>query len=560
MTIRVFFEDAVKCSPQLPAQRFFQGNKWVSRSYASLKERVIRAAVVLRQLNLQPGRQNVALMMDNCPEWQEIYLALAGSGVAVVPLDPKLRANEVYHILRDSEAVAIFAGTRLREVVAQAVANLPDLKSCVWVGEGSQMVDAIKDRVNHAYEAITNCAATAYEAAREWFETHTPSESSVASIVYTSGTTGKPKGAVLTHGNFTSNVQATLGRIKFYANENFLNVLPLFHSFSFTANFMVPLRIKACCSFARSVKTLGEDMKVLQPTILFAVPLMAEKLYGRITEKLNQSVLARLLPRIGLKSVIHKKVRATFGGKLRFLGIGGAPTDVEVLKGFQSIGIPVLEGYGLTECSPGVAYSDLDCYVPGTVGSIIPGMEYKIINKDSTGAGELCVKGPNLMQGYYKNAEATAEIIDEDGFFHTGDLVRFDDDGNIRICGRRKALIVNREGKNIYPEEIEQIIERCPLVQDVIVLGYHGAGETSERVGAILVPNAEVLEQKRAEKGWTTDAQVEDYLRDEVLALCHKHLSDYKLPRKIVIRQEALERTSTMKVRRVTYAGTLDEK
>jgi long-chain acyl-CoA synthetase len=561
MTIRSFLEEAVKCSPQLPAQRFFQGNQWVSRSYASLKERVIRATVVLRQLNLQPGRQNVALMMENCPEWQEIYLALAGSGLAVVPLDPKLRASEVCHILHDSEAVAIFAGSRLRNVVEQAVAGLPDLTSCVWVGEGSQMVDAVKDRVNHAYEALTNCAAAAVEAAREWFEQHRPSESTIASIVYTSGTTGKPKGAVLTHGNFTANVQSTLERVKFYSNENFLNALPLFHSLSFTANFMLPLRIRACCSFVRSMKTIADDMKVLQPTILFAVPLMAEKIYARITEKLRTSVLARLLPRIGLKSIVHKKVRATFGGKLRLLGIGGAPSDVEVLKGFQSIGIPVLEGYGLTECSPGVAYSDLDRYVPGTVGSVIPGMEYKVIEKDSTGAGELCVKGPNLMQGYYKNAEATAEIIDADGFFHTGDLVRFDAAGNIRICGRRKALIVNREGKNIYPEEIEQIIERCPLVQDVIVLGYHGAGEaTSERVGAIIVPNAETLEQKRAEKGWTADAQAEAFLRDEISALCRKHLADYKLPRKIIFRKEPLERTSTMKVRRVTYAGTLDEK
>ena len=561
MTIRSFLEDAVKFSPHVPAQRFFEGGRWVSRSYACLKERVIRAAVVLRQLNLQPGRQNVALMMENCPEWQEIYLALAGSGLAVVPLDPKLRANEVGHILRDSEAVAIFAGTRLKNVIEQAIAGLPDLRSCVWVGEGSAaMVDAVKGRVGCAYEAVVNCAAAAYEAAREWFESHTPSESSVASIVYTSGTTGKPKGAVLTHGNFTANVQSTLMRVKFYPNDNFLNVLPLFHSFSFTANFMIPLRMKACCSFARSVKTLGEDMKTLRPTILFAVPLMAEKLYMRITEKLNSSTLARVLPRIGLGAVIRRKVRATFGGRLRFLGIGGAPADVEVLKGFQSIGIPVLEGYGLTECSPGVAYSDLDNYVPGTVGHIIPGMEYKIINTDSTGAGELCVKGPNLMQGYYKNAEATAEIIDADGFFHTGDLVRFDEKGNIRICGRRKALIVNREGKNIYPEEIEQIIERSPLIQDVIVLGYHGAGETSERVGAIVVPRADVLEQQCAAAGWTTDAQAEDAVRNEVSALCRKHLADYKLPRKIIIRKEALERTSTMKVRRVTYAGALDER
>ncbi|MCL1920908.1 MAG: AMP-binding protein [Kiritimatiellaeota bacterium] len=546
MTIRSFFEDAVTQSPQLPAQKFFEGNKWVSRSYASLKERVIRAAVVLRHLNLQPGRQNVALMMENCPEWQEIYLALAGSGLAVVPLDPKLRANEVCHILRDSEAVAIFAGTRLRNVIEQAVAGLPSLASCVWVGEGSGMVEAVKGRVSCAYEAVTNCAAAAYEAAREWFEGHTPDEHSIASIVYTSGTTGKPKGAVLTHGNFTANVLSTLERITFYANENFLNVLPLFHSFSFTANFMVPLRIKACCSFARSVKTMGEDMRVLQPTILFAVPLMAEKIYRRITEKMNGSVVARLLPRIGLKSIVRKKVRATFGGKLRFLGIGGAASDVEVLRGFQSIGIPVLEGYGLTECSPGVAYSDLDDYIPGTVGRIIPGMEYKIINKDNTGAGELCVKGPNVMRGYYKNAEATAEIIDADGFFHTGDLVHLDEHGNIRICGRRKALIVNREGKNIYPEEIEQVIERCPLVQDVIVLGYHGAGETSERVGAIIVPKEDAVADEEA-------------IREAVSALCRKHLADYKLPRKIVFRKDALERTSTMKVRRVTYAGTLDE-
>ena len=559
MTIRSFLEDAVKLAPQLPAQRFFQGNQWVSRSYASLKERVIRASVVLRQMNLQPGRQNVALMMENCPEWQEIYLALAGSGVAVVPLDPKLRANEVCHILRDSEAVAIFAGTRLRDVIDQAVASLPGLTSCVWVGEDSGRISAIKDRVNHAYETLTNCASAAYDAAREWFESHIPIESTIASIIYTSGTTGKPKGAMLTHGNFTSNVLSTIERVKFYPNENFLNALPLFHSFSFTANFMVPLRIKACCSFVRSLRTVADDMKVLQPTIMFAVPLMAEKIYARITERLSKSVLARLLPRIGLKSIIQKKVRATFGGKLRLLGIGGAPSDVEMLKGFQSIGIPVLEGYGLTECSPGVAYANLDHYRPGWIGPIIPGMEYKIVDKDSTGAGELCVKGPNVMSGYYKNEKATAEIIDADGFFHTGDLVCFDEYSNVRICGRRKALIVNREGKNIYPEEIEQIIERCPLIQDVIVLGYHGTGETSERVGAIIVPNAETLAQARTEKGWTTDAQAEDYLRDEISALCRKHLADYKLPRKIIIRKEALERTSTMKVRRVTYADALDE-
>jgi len=559
MTIRTFLEEAVCQTPEAPAQRFFQRGQWVTRSYAALQDRVARASSIAPLLEIGPGRQNVGLMLENCPEWQEIYLSLACAGVAVVPIDPKLRALEVTHILKDSGAVAIFAGAKVRDVLAQAADGLPDLRACVWVGEGAAAVADLPGRRCFAYETLMERAASAPEAAQAWLESHRPDEETVASIIYTSGTTGKPKGAMLTHGNFTSNVAATVERVALYPTDNFLNALPLFHAFSFLANFMLPLGVKGCCSFVRSLRTFAEDMRVLQPTVLLAVPLMAEKLYARITQSIRKSPLARGLLRVGLKSAVRKKVIGSFGGRLRLLGIGGAPSSLAVLKGFQTLGIPVLEGYGLTECSPGVAYPSLDGYVPGTVGRLLCNMVCKLAEPDATGAGELCVKGPNVMKGYYNNPEATAEAFDAEGFFHTGDLVRIDAQGNITICGRKKALIVNREGKNIYPEEIEQVIERCPFVQDVVVLGYRLGEESGERVGAIVVPNADAV------AAWNkgvppSDAEQEAFLREEVLALCRRQVADYKLPRKIVVRREALERTSTAKVRRVTYAGSLDER
>jgi len=560
MTIRGFLEEAVCQTPEAPAQRFFQQGRWVTRSYAALKERVVRATTIAHLLVIKPGSQNVALMLENCPEWQEIYLALACVGVTVVPIDPKLREQEVSHILRDSETVAIFAGPKLQDLMGRVLADLPHLRACVWVGEGEPAgLPQLAGRPCYGYEAMMSHAASAREAARQWFEIHRPDEGTVASIIYTSGTTGKPKGAMLTHGNFTSNVAATVERVGFYPADNFLNVLPLFHAFSFTANFMLPLGVKACCSFVRSLRTLPEDMLALQPTVLLAVPLMAEKLYARVAEKLKKSLVARGLLGIGLKKVISKKVIESFGGRLRLLGIGGAPTSLKVLKGFQEVGIPVLEGYGLTECSPGVAYPPLSAFVPGTVGPVLANMQYKLVDVDASGAGELCVKGPNVMKGYYRNPEATAGVFDDAGFFHTGDLVRLDAKRNVTICGRKKALIVNREGKNIYPEEVEQVIEQCPFVQDVLVLGYRMGDESGERVGAILVPNVEAVTAWH--KGTPlSDAAAEAFLREEVLERCRKQIADYKIPRKIVVLHTPLERTSTMKVRRVVYAGTLDEK
>jgi len=559
MTIRRFFEEAVRDTPEAPAQKFYARDHWVTRSYAELNERVVRAATLVARLSVRPGVENVALMLENCPEWQEIYLALAGSGVAVVPIDPKLRELEVTHILVDSEAVAVFAGTKQREMLGAIGPGLPNLRACVWVGEGSADVADIPGRAGCSYETRMAGGRLALEEGLAWFAANRPEEDTVASIIYTSGTTGRPKGAMLTHGNFTSNVAAIVKRFGFYPSDNFLNMLPLFHAFSFTANFMLPLGVKACCSFMRSMRTAADDMRELQPSVLLAVPLLAEKLYARVAERIKNNLVARGLMGIGLKAVVRKKVIESFGGKLRLLGIGGAPAPLAVLKGFLNVGVPVLEGYGLTECAPGVAYPSPDSYIPGTVGCVLSNIDFKVADTDASGAGELCVKGPSVMKGYYKNREATAAAFDADGFFRTGDLVRLDDSGNVTICGRKKALIVNREGKNIYSEEVEHVIQSSPFVKDVVVLGYRVGDECGERVGAIIVPDHEAVAS--AHNGELPErAQVDALMREQVFGACRERVSDYKIPRKIVVRHEPLMRTSTMKVRRILYEGTLDER
>ncbi len=549
MTIREYFDTAVAEAPDSVFQLYHDGDKWVSRSFVQMRERVIRTVAVVRKNLDKVTREadayasRVAIMLENCPDWQVLYLAIAGSGLVVVPLDPKLRATETAHILQDSGARCIFAGGKQRAVIDNASRNIQNPP--IGIYDLSAQIDAVTDE--EFYDA------------EKWYEVNRPKTENLASLIYTSGTTGKPKGAMLTHGNFTANAEQTCKRVPFNNKDNFLNVLPLFHAFSFLGNFILPLRVRAATSFPQSIRTIADDMLILKPTILLAVPLLAEKLYQRIESRIQKSFVASGMMKFGIsRKLLVKKILERFGGRLRILGIGGAPTSHDTLKGFRAMGLGVLEGYGITECSPGVAYPDPNKFKVGTVGPVVDGMEYRLVNADESGAGELYLRGPNVTQGYWNNPEQTAAAFDENGFYKTGDIVRIDDEGYISICGRSKALIVNREGKNIYPEEIEQALDHAPLIQDVIVLGYKIKGEVGEHVGAIIVPNEDAVREHL--KGRTlTHEELSKFIREYALGVCKASVADYKIPRKFVVQFEALERTPSMKVRRVVYAGTLDE-
>lgn len=555
MTLRTLLDDAAAKRPNRIAVRYRRDAAWRSRTYSELAKGVGQMAEAFGRLGFKPGEEQVAVILENGPEWVETYLATAGAGLSVVPLDPKLRAEEVAYILHDSDAVAVVTDVRHQELLRAVLPELPAVRAIVLV-DGKDSVARMADRPCYSYEALR---AEVGDGPFTWYAAHKAAPQSVASVIYTSGTTGKPKGAMLTHNNFCSDVAGALDAIGSQvvsSADDFLVVLPLFHSFSFTANLVLPLYSGCGMFFAESVRTLGEDLAVLRPTILMAVPLLAEKLLLRIHEKLAGSRLAQGLLKIGLGRLVGLSVRRRLGGRLRFIAVGGAPCPVHVLIELGRLGFAVIEGYGLTECSPVVSINSVRAPRIGTIGRKIPNIEIRIADADAQGVGELQVRGPVVMKGYLNNLEATRDAFDGD-WFRTGDLAVIGADGYITIRGRKKSLIVNREGKNIYPEEVEQIIARDPFVADVIVLGYTIGGGPGERVGAILSPSLEAIQA--ANPGETLAwERVESVVRSCVHAQC-ECLAEYKHPRKLVIRHEPLERTSVQKVRRCVYQGALDE-
>ena len=557
MTIRARFEATVRATPGATAMRFRSETGWTSRTYGETARRVRQVAEAVGRLGVLPGRDSVALVLENRPEWIEIYCALAGTGVTVVPIDPKLRAAEIGFILADSEATLVFAGVRQRAPLEEILRMLPRVRQTVLV-DGGPTCAACGGRVCLDYETVLDSAATAASGPDAWFDRHRPVPESVASIIYTSGTTGKPKGAMLTHANFCADVDGALGIVTDVGpRDRFLVVLPLFHSFSFTVNFMLSLCRGACMDFSESLRTVTEDIRTLQPSVIVAVPLLLEKIYNRIDARIRASPFARLLLVLGLGRIVGAQARKMLGGRLRMLVVGGAPTALAVLKGFHRIGIPVIEGYGLTEASPIVSLSRTDNARPGTIGYKLSNIEVRIADPDTQGVGELQVRGPIVMKGYFRNEAATAEAF-EGSWLRTGDLASLAPDGYLTIRGRKKAMIVNREGKNIYPEEVEQCIARHPEVLDVMVVGFHDGSETGERVGAIVVPNLDAIRFLHGgeEPSWT---EIDAGMRRAVQERC-RELADYKHPRKVDVRREPLERTSTQKIRRCVYQGQLDGK
>jgi len=555
MTIRSLLENLAEKKPSLTAIEHFGSDKaWHTLTWSQFMEGVRQTGDAYGStFALKPRVENVAVILSNCPEWVEVYLACSGAGVSVVPLDPKLHNEEIEYILSDSGSVVVTTDAAHLDMMRAIAPKLPALRAVVVVGDEEGATYApIGSLQVHSYNALRAAKPTG------WYGENVARTGDVASVIYTSGTTGKPKGAMLTHGNFLSDIA---GAYEVF-NENvdsadsLLVVLPLFHAFSFCTNFVLSLYRGCTMKFVRSLYTIGEDVKMLRPSVVMSVPLLAEKIYDRIGAKLKESRLAGILLKIGLKRIVARKVLKGLGGKLRFMIVGGAPCPKHVLEGYKSLGITVLEGYGLTECAPVVSIAGPKCAKIGTIGAKLSNIEVRLADPNEQGVGELQVKGPITMKGYWKNDAATAEAFDGD-WLKTGDLASMDENGLLSIRGRKKALIVNREGKNIYPEEVEARIGTDPLVADCVVVGYTTGGVPGEKVGCVVHPDEDALKAL---------AHGEEMSWDEVVRMARAHvqnccaaLADYKRVRKVVVSKTPLERTSIQKVRRVAYKGALDE-
>ncbi len=558
MTIRTLLERDAQLFPNRVACVWHEDGAWRRRTWRESLATVREVAEGYgRAFSLVPHEENAAIILNNSPLWLDAYLAQAGTGVAVVPIDPKLHNDEVSYILRDGEVRVVTTDRAHLRMMLTIAKDLPCLRGIVVVDGPVNAGQKILNRIDVvSYESLRVAGGGA------WFDSHVAEPSDIASIIYTSGTTGKPKGAMLTHGNFIADLEGAFtlfGTVT--EKDSFFVVLPLFHAFSFSANFIASMMKGASMSFCQSLRTVGQDIHDLKPTVICAVPLLAEKMHAKIEAGLAKSAVARFLMKIGLRGPVMHMVKMRLGGKLRFFITGGAPCPRPVMECFKRIHVRFLEGYGLTECSPIVSVCPPEVIKFGTIGPAIGGIEVRLADQNEHGVGEIQVKGPIVMQGYYHNPDATAESFEDDGtgglWFRTGDLASMDEDGFITIRGRKKALIVNREGKNIYPEEVENTIAKEPSVADVVVVGYTQGDDPGEKVGAIIHPDEEWFKDMN---GGETPAweEMEKTALKQAQERCAE-LADYKRVRKWVVSREPLERTSIGKVRRVAYKGALNE-
>ncbi len=445
-------------------------------TYDQAGEKIHQLRRQLTQKGIKKG-DKVLLLSQNMPNWGISYLAITSIGAVVVPVLIDFTQEELAKILDHSEARAIIVSEKqahkLRGGIPDRVilAILADTFAELSLGSlelNGSVVEAAGDEKMHAGNS----------------EPEAPDEDDLAAILYTSGTTGKPKGVMLSHKNILSNAVNTLRMQDVTYDDRLLSVLPLPHTYECTIGFLIPFMSGAYVSYLDKLPTptvLLPAMQQVKPTMMLTVPLIIEKVYqNRVLPKLTGSAVMRFLTRSGrVKKLFHKlaikKINKAFGGHLRFFGIGGAKLNAETEQFLRNAGFPYAIGYGLTETAPLVAGCGVDDTKFQSTGPVIPGQEMCILDPNPhTGEGEILARGPNVMQGYYKEPELTREVFTSDGWFKTGDLGVIDEDGYLFIKGRLKNVIVSSTGENIYPEDIEAVINTQQHVQESLVYELKG--------------------------------------------------------------------------------------
>ncbi len=561
---------------------------WRLISTGEFSGAVERLSNGLMSLGVRPG-DKVALLSENRPEWAMSDFAILTAGAADVPVYPTLNAKDASFIVNDSDAeVAIVSTSAQAAKLLSSRAAMPKLRDIIVMDP----VEAPQPGVL----AWTDVLARGDEFSRSHEGLHRKTAAAVlpedlASIVYTSGTTGVPKGAMLTHRNFVENARGDMQVLTFGPGDLAIVFLPLSHVFERTADYCY-FWSGAALAYAESVEKVAENMAEVRPTVGAAVPRFYEKVYARILEQaahapypkkvlMHWSIKAAddwarawadgrkagpwLTLKHGLGNVIlYKKLRAKMGGRLRFFISGGAPLLKELGLVFYGMGITICEAYGLTETSPGLTGNSEERPKFGSIGRRAPNVELKI------GAdGELLAKGPNIMKGYYKRPEATAEVFTEDGWFMTGDIARVDEEGYYFITDRKKELLVTAGGKNVAPQPIENMLKLNKYVTQAVLIG-----DRRPYLTALIVPNWDNLKEYAHAKGLnlTDPSQFRDHpqimhLYSNVLARANAHLSHHEQIQKCrllsrELSQEEGELTPTLKVKRrviaTRYAGLID--
>ncbi|MEJ2502012.1 MAG: long-chain fatty acid--CoA ligase [Gemmatimonadota bacterium] len=507
---------------------------WRSISHATFLERVRRTALGLEALGLERG-QRVAILSENRPEWAQVDFAALCAGITDIPVYDTLPGNQVAYILNDAEIRLIFVSNRSQlEKVTEIWEQVPSLERAVLFDgtADDDRVLTLDELVELGREAEASGRADGFrERALQ------AKASDIATMLYTSGTTGPPKGVLLSHFNIFSNVQAVQSMFEASPADTAVSFLPLSHILERMVDYWLFYN-GVTIAYVHDIDLVADSLVEVQPTIAVSTPRLYEKVYDKVmsqtgakgrlvawaagvASRWTEARLAGRSPGPGTSiqhaiadRLVFKKLRGRIGGKLRFFISGGAPLGLHVARFFYGADILILEGYGLTETSPVTNVNTETDLKFGTVGKPVPGTEVRIADD-----GEILIRGPQVMQGYYKMPDATAEAIDPDGWFHTGDVGEIDDEGYLRITDRKKDLIVTAGGKNIAPQPIENRVKQSPFIDEAVMVG-------DRRPYAILlvVPNPDKLEEWRRAEGIEAsgdallqDARVRAKLEEEAL-------------------------------------------
>ncbi|NTV90527.1 MAG: AMP-binding protein, partial [Clostridiales bacterium] len=491
--------------------------------------------------------KRIALVGESSCDWICSYFCLMAIGAVVVPIDKDLPLEEIAGIMKAAECEGVFYSAAIESKIKAVKEGVQSLKTLVcMVGEpeleGAFSLAEIAAKGAERFNSGDNSYYD-YEIDRE----------RLATIVYTSGTTGKGKGVMLSQTNIVSDM--TQGMYNFAITPKTMNVLPPHHTFGSTVNFVGHFSQGSEIYVSSGLKYIAAEMKEQQPTHLVLVPLFVESLYKKIwasAEKSGKADMLRSMMKVSnalrkvnldLRRKLFKSVLESFGGKLEMVICGGASLNQDIIDTFDAIGITILNGYGITECAPLISCNRNKYQKKGSVGTPIIGELVKIKDPDENGEGEICVKGPNVMLGYYNDPEATKAAFDEEGYFRTGDYGMLDEEGWIYITGRLKNLILFSNGKNVYPEEIETEISRITgVIECIVYAGESRAQKDKECIVAEIFPDFEVLKANGIE-----DAQA--YFENEIKKINSRMVS-YKAVKLVRIREEEFVKNTSKKILR----------
>ena len=487
--------------------------------------------------------KRIAVIGKNSYKWCVSYLAASIVGI-VVPIDKELHTDDVINFMNVSQTVCILGDNKNLQNILENISKVenPDTKFITF---------------DEKFNILLNEGKAAYLDGITDFDSIKINPDELRILLFTSGTTGNAKGVCLSQRNICSNILSIYGIVKVKRSDLFFSILPLHHTYECTIGFLLPIYSGASIAHCEGLRYIAKNMQEFHPSVILCVPLLLENLHKNIIKNMNKTLPDKYkkendenpfssLP-FFMKKIVKTKVKNTLGGRLRVFIVGAAAANPTIVSDFRNLKLNTLQGYGLTECSPLVAGNTDFFQKDDSAGLPIPNVEYKIDSPNEEGIGEIIVKGPNVMLGYYEDEEKTKQTI-IDGWFHTGDLGKIDENGYLYITGRCKSVIVTKNGKNIYPEEVEYYLNDSPLISESLVLGIQKENDDETYINAQIYPNIQAITEYL--KGSVPTKEEVWKVVSDVVAGVNKKLPNYKHIKGFDIRENEFEKTTTQKIKR----------